>query len=124
MAVSDALRTIAVPHATVRNTDPPDQPPSELLHLLGELEPVLVLVGIPLNMDGTEGDMAVEGRRFANRLRELTGLSVLERDERLTSVEAEELVRAMDLPRRRKRDRGLRDMLAAMVLLRDFLEEN
>jgi putative transcription antitermination factor YqgF len=75
-------------------------------------------------MDGTEGDMAVEGRRFANRLRELTGLSVLERDERLTSVEAEELVRAMDLPRRRKRDRGLRDMLAAMVLLRDFLEEN
>lgn len=124
VAISDPLRRIASPHATVANSDPPHEPPAALLDMLAELEPALLLMGIPLNMDGTEGDMAGESRRFAARLVELTGLDVRERDERLTSVEAEDMVREMHVPRKRRRDKGLRDMLAATVLLRDYLEES
>ncbi len=123
VAVSDPLRTIASPHSTVVNADPPMEPPTALLHLLTDLEPELVLVGMPIHMDGTEGEMAAEGRRFATRLAALTGLRVVERDERLTSFEADELLRGMELPRRRRREKGLRDMLAATLLLKDFLAE-
>jgi RNase H-fold protein (predicted Holliday junction resolvase) len=54
----------------------------------------------------------------------LTGVPVVERDERLTSFEARELLRDMDLPRRKRREKGLRDMLAATVILREFLAES
>lgn len=123
IAATDPLRMISSPHSTVVNVDPPTDPPAELLRLLEELEPQLVLVGIPVHMDGREGEMAAECRRFASRLSAATGLEVLERDERLTSYAADELLREMDLPRRRRREKGLRDMLAATLLLRDFLSE-
>ncbi|MCK5482880.1 MAG: Holliday junction resolvase RuvX, partial [Gemmatimonadetes bacterium] len=81
------------------------------------------LVGIPIHMDGSVGEMASEARKFAARLTALSGLQVLERDERLTSYEADEMLREMDLPRRRRREKGLRDMLAATLLLKEYLEE-
>jgi len=123
VAATDPSRTIASPHSTVRNDDPPSEPPRTLLRLLQELEPAVVLVGIPLNMDGSAGEMALEARSFASRLAVLAGCPVVERDERLSSREAEEMLREMDLPRRRKREKGLTDMLAATVLLREYLEE-
>ena len=68
--------------------------------------------------------MAAEARAFASSLADLSGLEVLERDERLTSYEATEMLREMDLPRRKRHEKGLKDMLAATVLLRAFLAES
>lgn len=105
------------------NADPPTEPPRGLLRLLDDLEPALVLVGVPVHMDGSEGEMASEAKRFATRLEAVTGLAVVGHDERLTSYEAEEMLRDMQLPRRRRREKGLKDMLAATVLLRDYLAD-
>lgn len=99
------------------------EPPHGLLNLLRDLEPALVLVGIPVNMDGSAGEMAAEARKFATRLADLTGLQVAERDERLTSYEAGEMLREMSLGRRKRREKGRKDMLAATLLLREYLEE-
>lgn len=107
----------------MKNADPPTEPPQGLLNLLKDLAPVVVIVGIPIHMDGSFGEMAAEARAFAARLTALSGLQVLERDERLTSYEAEEMLREMDLSRRRRQEKGLKDMLAATVLLREYLEE-
>jgi putative Holliday junction resolvase len=123
VAVTDPARTIASPHVTIKNADPPASPPSSLLNLLKDLRPALVIVGIPVHMDGTAGEMAAEARQFASELAAGTGLEILERDERLTSFEAGEMLREMDLPQRKKRDKGLKDMLAATLLLRAFLAE-
>ena len=123
VAASDPLRTIASPHVAMKNADPPTEPPQGLLNLLKDLAPVMVIVGIPIHMDGSFGEMAAEARAFAARLTALSGLQVLERDERLTSYEAEEMLREMDLSRRRRQEKGLKDMLAATVLLREYLEE-
>src|SRR5688572_6929255 len=54
--------------------------------------PVRIVVGLPLNMDGTEGPQATKVRRFAARVAEHTGLAVELWDERLTTIEAEELM--------------------------------
>lgn len=123
VAASDPLRTIASPHVVMKNADPPTEPPRGLLNLLKDLAPVVVIVGIPVHMDGSFGEMAAEARAFAARLMTLSEIEVLERDERLTSYEAEEMLREMNLSRRRRQEKGLKDMLAATVLLREYLEE-
>jgi len=99
------------------------EPPEGLLRLLQDLEPAVVLVGIPVNMDGSAGEMASEAKKFAARIAFLSGRPVVERDERLTSYEADEMLREMALPRRKRREKGLRDMLAATLLLREYLAE-
>ena len=55
---------------------------------LKEWEPDVVVVGLPLNMDGTEQELTLRARKFANRLQGRFGLNVQLQDERLTTTEA------------------------------------
>ena len=82
--------------------------------LAGEL-----VVGLPLNMDGTRGPMAEAAEVFAQALREATGLPVTCWDERLTSVSARRAMQEMGVkPRGRK---GTVDRIAATLLLDGYL---
>ncbi len=81
------------------------------------------MVGVPLNMDGTEGEMAREARKFALQLGAAAGVPIVERDERLSSVEAERTIHELGLPKKKRQNRGLRDMIAAAVLLDDYMRE-
>ncbi len=124
VAASDPLRVVAQPRGVVAAASPPVEPSAELLEIVRELEPAVIVVGIPLNMDGSEGEMAKEAREFVGKLTAATGVATVVRDERLTTVEAERTIRSMELPRRKRHDRSLRDALAAAVLLDDFLRED
>lgn len=127
VAASDPTRTIASPRAVVETTGaspPPGEPaavPEALVSLLRELAPAKVVVGIPLRMDGGEGAMAREARAFGRAVAERTGLEVIEWDERLTTQLAERALASLELPRRKRREKGRADMLAAAALLRSFL---
>jgi putative Holliday junction resolvase len=79
-----------------------------------------LVVGLPLNMDGTEGPRAKLVREFAVRLEKKTGRVVRFQDERLTSAEADWGMARSGMTRGEKKSR--RDALAAAVVLRDFLE--
>lgn len=122
VAVSDPTRTIASPRATIANDDPPTRPPDALLDLLAEVEPSEIVVGIPLHMDGTEGEMAREARAFGRALAERTGTSVVEWDERLSTEAARRELRRAASKRRRREDRGLPDRVAAALLLQGYLQ--
>ena len=87
--------------------------------LLAPFTPEQVVVGLPLNMDGTEGPQAAKTRRFAARFAEHTGLAIRLWDERLTTVEAEEVMRETGV--KRKRRRALVDQMAAAGILRSYL---
>lgn len=78
------------------------------------------LVGMPTNMDGTEGPRATEVREFIHALRKrFPRIALATQDERLSSKEAEELMReAGHAPKDR---RALRDGFSALVILRDWL---
>jgi putative Holliday junction resolvase len=90
-----------------------------------------IVVGLPLRLDGTHGEMAHEAARFGERLRKQLGVAVEMQDERLTSWEAERLLET-DLGRslakrpdragKTKENRVSVDSVAAAVILRDFLE--
>lgn len=121
VAVSDPTRTIASPHSAVSTSGPPDRIPDELLRLLQTVEARLVVVGIPISMDGSEGEMAKEARRFGKALTARTGLPVVEWDERLSSAQAERELQRLDLPRGKRRAKGAADRMAAAMILRGYL---
>jgi putative holliday junction resolvase len=88
-------------------------------HALGSRQIDCLVVGLPLNMDGSEGPMARHARNFAARLAEAFAIEVKLQDERLSSFEAEK--RLGSAVRRRKKKRAI-DALAAAVILESYLE--
>ena len=86
--------------------------------LLAPLEPERVVVGLPLNMDGSEGPQAAKVRAFGQRLAAHLALPVEFWDERLTTVEAEQTLRKAGMSRTRRRD--LIDQEAAAVILESY----
>ena len=90
-----------------------------------EWQPALLVVGIPYNMDGTEGALAARVREFCLELETRFGLEVVQVDERLSSREAEDRLRAQRASgeRTRRVRRGDVDPVAACVLLEQWLRE-
>jgi putative Holliday junction resolvase len=82
--------------------------------------PDALVLGIPINMDGTEGAAAKDVRAFAAELVARTGLPVHLQDERLTSFEAD--ARMAQSGRTHKQKKELRDALAAAAILEDWLD--
>lgn len=88
--------------------------------LVREKEIAEIVVGHPLQMDGSSGEMTVFAERLAEDLRGRTGLPVILWDERLSSVEAERMLIERNV--RREDRRGLRDRLSASLILQGFLD--
>ena len=85
-----------------------------------EQAPDAIVLGLPLNMDGTEGPQAKLTREFGEQLHKRCGLRVHYHDERLTSFAADQQMAGTG--RTHKQKKRLRDALAAAEILRDFLE--
>lgn len=79
-----------------------------------------VVVGLPLRMDGSEGEAAAQARTFARRLRAGLAVPVVLQDERLSTAEAERTMVSADASRRRRRER--RDAVAAALILQQYLD--
>jgi putative Holliday junction resolvase len=95
-----------------------------LSRIVSERRVGLILAGLPLHMDGRQSAMGAEARRVALKLGEITGIPVEMRDERLTSVEAQERLAARGWNQKRyqkEKKRGAVDRMAAMILLEDYL---
>ncbi|MBS1261910.1 MAG: putative pre-16S rRNA nuclease [Calditrichaeota bacterium] len=121
IAVSDRGRTLASPLETL-----PAKPRARLLERLGaivrEQNVTQIIVGLPLNMDGSEGRSARRARRFAAELAAAAGVGVIGIDERLSSFEAERTLRAIG--RQPSRDKGRVDRVAAALLLQEYLDRD
>jgi putative Holliday junction resolvase len=90
-----------------------------LAGLLAPYAPERLVVGLPLNMDGTEGRQVVKVRTFAEAVAAHLGLPLEYWDERLTTVAAERALLEADVSRRRRRD--LVDKVAASLILQGYL---
>ncbi|KAA8998194.1 Holliday junction resolvase RuvX [Affinibrenneria salicis] len=89
--------------------------------LLKEWQPALVVVGLPLNMDGSEQPITARARKFANRLHGRFGVQVALHDERLSTVEAR-----ADLFSHggfRALDKGSVDAASAVIILESWFEQ-
>ncbi len=88
--------------------------------LLKEWRPVSLVVGLPVALDGSAHEMTARSTRFANQLRGRFGLPVDYAEERLSSVEAEERLRASGHSTRSAREHV--DAMAAQIILQCFFE--
>lgn len=118
VAVSDLLCSI-VGFTTVIHSRNPDKTLEELHRLAKEREVTQFVVGLPKNMDGTEGVRAQLCREFAQRLEEATGLPVALWDERRTTVEAHNILSQHNYHGKKRKDTV--DAVAASLILEGYL---
>jgi putative Holliday junction resolvase len=132
LAIADAAARIAQPLSTLERINR-NEDMRRLREIAREHGVHRIIVGLPLRLDGTRGEMAAEAERFANRVRKQLGVSVEMRDERLTSWEAERLMEEelgkkfhedKDSRRKQAADEVTADSVAAAVILREYLEES
>lgn len=131
MAIARANAKMAQPLSTLRRINR-NEDMRRLRELAREHRVTQVVVGLPLNLDGTRGEMAEEAERFAQRVRKQLGVLVEMVDERLTSWEAERLLEEMQGrflhgpkkgggTQRKAPARATVDAVAAAVILTEYL---
>jgi putative Holliday junction resolvase len=122
VAISDELRLLATPVCVLQRARGL-APVLDALSEMAEREGVAqVVVGLPLNADGSVGQQARRVQDFARVAERVLGLPVELWDERLSTQEAEAIVRAQGRNTRRLRQRGELDAIAAAVILQDYLD--
>ena len=119
VAVSDRLRRIASPLSVLKRTKFTADA-AALGALAAERAIGGVVLGLPRNMDGSEGPRAQSTRAFARNLHAALGLPVALWDERLSTVEAERALPLADTSRRRRAE--VIDQVAAGIILQGFLD--
>lgn len=81
-----------------------------------------IVVGLPLNMDDTEGERAKKSREFSELVAERTSLPVYLEDERLTTMEADDILEESGIPKENRKEHI--DTLAAMLILESFCSKH
>ncbi len=119
VAVSDGFRSVATPLRTVKRTKF-GQDAAALLAICAERTIAGLVLGLPLNMDGTEGPRCQSTRAFARNLERLTALPIAFWDERLSTVAAERALLEADTSRRRRAE--VIDHVAASYILQGALD--
>jgi putative holliday junction resolvase len=122
--LSDPLGILASPFKIITRENFPKDTVSILdvqtvLALAKENDVSLIVVGLPLNMDGTHGGQADKVKEFVNRLKEHTALTIEFKDERLTTVQAKQYLQSSRKPNRNTRY----DAAAAALILQSFLDD-
>lgn len=120
LAVCDKTEFLASPHTVIF-----EKSPQKLLQKVAqtaqELKAELIVVGLPKNMDGSEGESAQNAKEFAQKLAELSGVETVMQDERGTTVTAHGFLNETNT--RGKKRKSVVDEVAATIILQDFLDK-
>jgi 6-phosphogluconolactonase len=119
LAVCDASQTLITPYSVIE-TSSPRQLLDRICSVLDTEKIDAVIIGLPMNMDETEGPRAKTVRQFASQLAQRTSCPIHFQDERLSSFEAESLAVGLELTRKKKKKRL--DAIAAAAILQAFLD--
>jgi putative Holliday junction resolvase len=122
VAISDEARSIAFPRETVPASGGWADAASRVRELVADDDVGLVVIGLPLRLDGTEGEAARRARGFGEALAGAMQVEVVYWDERLTTVAAERSLTEMG--RRGAKRRQVVDQSAATILLQGYLDAN
>jgi len=119
VAMSDVNRSVATALETLRRTKFRDDA-ARLVEIIESYGIGGIVIGLPLNMDGSEGPRAQSARAYARNLAAATGLPILLWDERLSTVAAERALLAADTSRKRRA--ATIDKVAAAYILQGVLD--
>ncbi len=119
VAISDPFGTIALGVCTLTVTGMRDAI-AKVHDVCLEKEVSTIVVGLPLNMNGSRGPMVEKVEKFIAGLAEVSGIEIVTSDERLSSAMVERTLLAADMSRQKRK--GVIDKLAAQVILQGYLD--
>lgn len=121
IAISDPLGLTAVGFETITRKN--NKRDVQVIKAIANRHDVkTIVVGLPMNMDGTIGDQAEKVRAFASKLARVTGLTIVYEDERLSTVSAIRTLTVQGV--KTGENKELVDMQAAAVILQRFLDRD
>lgn len=119
VAVCDKTEFLASPYTVIF-----EKSPSRLIKKAAECaketQAELIVVGLPKNMDGSEGESAQNARAFAEKLSALTGIETVMQDERGTTISAHNFLSETNTYGKKRKN--VVDAVAATIILQDFLD--
>lgn len=118
LAVCDKNEMLASPAGVITEYNM-DKLAAKVTDAAREKKAELIVLGLPRNMDGSEGGSAQNVREFARMLGDLSGIEVVLRDERCTTVTAHNYLNMTDT--RGKKRKAVVDSVAAVIILEDYL---
>lgn len=120
IAISDMLKIISSPYETYKRINI-QKDLEHISQIIKDKEVETVVIGLPLNMDGSEGNRAEVTREFGNLLLDNNeNIKIVYQDERLSSVEAEDILLEANV--RRDKRKQLIDQIAAQIILQSYLD--
>lgn len=118
IAVCDRLEMLASP-VTVINQSYEPKLIAQIDGLCKKHGAERIVVGLPKNMDGSQGDRALKCRAFAEKLQEATGVETVMQDERLTTVSAHRALNVTNVTGKKRKE--IVDAVSAVMILEDYL---
>ncbi len=119
LAISSPDHKIAMPHSIIAAREDREKS-NHIIDFIVKNNICAIVVGLPVNMDGTSGSQAKIVTSFVNKLAKETNLPIYLQDERLTSRAADSMLKNMGFNRRQRNERD--DMAAASLILETVLE--
>lgn len=121
IALSDPLGIMAQGYGTIKN-DGTDSLYKEIQSIIEEKEVTKIVIGLPKNMDNTEGFRSDATKAFAQKLKTFTDAEIEFCDERLTTVSAHGMLSEMNV--RGKKRKSAVDTLSAALILETYMKKN
>ncbi len=121
IALSDPLGIMAQGYGTLKN-DGTDQLYKDIQSIIQEKEVTKIVVGLPKNMDNSEGFRSQATKEFAEKLKAYTDAEIVFSDERLTTVSAHGFLSEMNV--RGKKRKGAVDTLSAALILETYMKRS
>lgn len=119
VAVCDKMEILASPVGVIHETYEP-KVIAKLKEFIAEKKPELIVVGLPVNMDGSKGERAQKCTLFAEKLKEETGTEVKLYDERLTTVSAHRILSENNV--RGQKRKNVVDAVSAVMILESYMK--
>ena len=120
VATSDIMEIIASAYEVYRRKSL-DVDVKHIAELVNNLNAGLVVIGLPLKMDGSEGQSVQMAKSFGEELSKLVSVPICYQDERLSTVSAERILIESGMRREKRKDKI--DSLAATIILQTFLDK-
>ncbi|MBQ9673420.1 MAG: Holliday junction resolvase RuvX [Ruminococcus sp.] len=120
IAICDKLEMLSSPLAQINEYNS-DKLIEKVAELANERRVELIVVGLPKNMDGSEGESAQNAREFANKLEKMSGIKTDMQDERGTTITAHNYLNNTNT--RGKKRKSVVDSVAATIILEDYINK-
>ena len=114
------MQIIASPLEVLKRTNSINNDAKYVVNLINQNNVELLVIGLPLKLDGTESESTIMAKEFAEKIAKFSGVKIEFQDERLSTVSAERILLEGNV--RREKRKGVVDKIAATIILQNYLD--